>query len=190
MSDPPLPSDALESIRMRLSQISHSLTLLSAQLTSANPLPPWPALLSQFNVLLSQLTSLSVALDMTHAPALKGTLVYPTPAFPIFQQESLLLTLLRKKVTPQVQDWIDQDTGPETAAIVVADTDHRWWWAKEVIAKLSAERPWNGKCTKEELDAGVEPNADDLLDAQRPSPPPLDPLLRFISGVPEPETGN
>lgn len=127
-------------------------------------LPPPPALHAHFQVLLSQLHSLTVTLAQS-AATMRTMLVYPTPAFPLREHEQLLTTLLRKKANPEVEKWIAEAEASELNESDAVDTSTAEWnercqWASELVEQLAAERPWNGRQTKEELDDG-DMGADD-----------------------------
>ncbi|KAH3687646.1 hypothetical protein WICPIJ_001363 [Wickerhamomyces pijperi] len=115
-----VPLDSLESLRLRLTQITHTLAKLSTELKtnptiSSNPasnipnaqLPSWSSIQSQLTIILTQLRSLAVSLS-DHSQVLETTVVYPLPSFPTTEQEGLLTTLMRKKLSPEVVDWIQQ----------------------------------------------------------------------------------
>ena len=99
-----VPSVVLESLRVRLSQLVHSLTSLSNRVQSAE-LPAWPALHQQFNLAVLQLSSLVSTLESFYSN-LGRAVTYPMPSFPAKTQEWLLTTLLRKKNLPEVDEWI------------------------------------------------------------------------------------
>ena len=101
-----VPSQALDAIRMRLAQLTHSLRKIREDLSKAE-LPQWYALQSQLNVTLTQLMSVTSTLEHFHE-TLDATAVYPLPKFPTTSHEPLLTTLLRKKYTPEVDEWIQQ----------------------------------------------------------------------------------
>ncbi|QLQ79449.1 hypothetical protein HG537_0C00960 [Torulaspora globosa] len=99
-----VPGQALDAVRMRSAQLTHSLRRLRDELSRAE-LPQWYSLQSQLNVTLSQLMSLTSTLQHFH-DVLNSTAVYPLPNFPTTSHEGLLTTLLRKKNIPEVDGWI------------------------------------------------------------------------------------
>ncbi|KAK9331781.1 mediator of RNA polymerase II transcription complex subunit 8-domain-containing protein [Lipomyces starkeyi] len=157
-----VPVDSLESIRLRLSQLTHWLNRLQA-LVQQPTLPPWHTLHSQFAMVLKQLASLSHTLDQ-HADTLRATNAYPLPSFPVVQETGLLTTLLRKRVEPEVDEWIK--AGAQEGAVVrqaSSDTavgpgtkkrrvpDDVWYFAREVVDNERESRAWDGIFTGEEL---------------------------------------
>lgn len=106
-----VPIDALELIRNRLNQVFQSLRKLSEQISHStrNPkakLLSYLSLLSQFQVLITQLQTIAAQLD-ANEDILRNTNAYPIPTFPTTQHEGLVTTLLRKKPLPDVDEWID-----------------------------------------------------------------------------------
>lgn len=128
-----VPIVVLESVRIRLAQLVHSLTNLSNRVQTAE-LPAWPGLQQQFNVVLLQLSSLASTL-LSFAPALQRCVAYPMPTFPLNTNAWLLTTLLRKKNLPEVDEWIAK--GVEAGK----DVDHKMdddfsEWALETANEL------------------------------------------------------
>ncbi|KAK9316505.1 mediator of RNA polymerase II transcription complex subunit 8-domain-containing protein [Lipomyces starkeyi] len=157
-----VPVDSLESIRLRLSQLTHWLNRLQA-LVQQPTLPPWHTLHSQFAMVLKQLASLSHTLDQ-HADTLRATNAYPLPSFPVVQETGLLTTLLRKRVEPEVDEWIkagaqegavvrqaSSDTAVGTATKKRRVPDDVWYFAREVVDNERESRAWDGIFTGEEL---------------------------------------
>lgn len=146
-----VPINALESLRLRLTQLTHSLNSMQAQLMQAT-LPSWPALHSQFNIILKQLISLSETIAH-HADVLKRTVAYPLPEFPTLQQAGLLSTLLRKKPLPDVEEWITEGAKMATGVKIKMDEDF-CKWAREEVASEVGKHEWQGFMTSAEIDSG------------------------------------
>ncbi|KAK9427904.1 mediator of RNA polymerase II transcription complex subunit 8-domain-containing protein [Lipomyces doorenjongii] len=157
-----VPVDSLESIRLRLSQLTHWLNRLQA-LVQQPTLPPWHTLHSQFAMVLKQLASLAHTLDQ-HADTLRATNAYPLPSFPVVQETGLLTTLLRKRVEPEVDEWIkagaqegaviqqaSSDTAAGTGTKKRRVPDDVWYFAREVVDNERESRAWEGIFTGEEL---------------------------------------
>lgn len=146
-----VPVTALESLRLRLQQLAHSLSGLYGQLQQAT-IPAWPALQGQFNIILTQLTSMSASLA-SFSEQLQRTVAYPLPSFPIAQQ-GLLTTLLRKKHLPEVQEWIDSGRAVATNVKMKAENEF-CSWAADVVQREQALHEWSGFVTRADRDAGV-----------------------------------
>ncbi|CAI4055832.1 RNA polymerase II mediator complex subunit MED8 SKDI_02G3010 [Saccharomyces kudriavzevii IFO 1802] len=99
-----VPGQALDAVRMRLAQLTHSLRRIRDEMSKAE-LPQWYTLQSQLNVTLSQLVSVTSTLQHFQE-TLDSTVVYPLPKFPTTSHESLVTTLLRKKNIPEVDEWM------------------------------------------------------------------------------------
>lgn len=173
-----VPVPALEALRIRLTQLTHSLNSLQVQIQQAS-LPSWPSLQGQFNVILTQLTSLSATLA-NYSEVLQRTVSYPLPNFPTATEFGLLTTLLRKKNLPEVQEWIDQ--GQEAAQNVhLRDDDDFTQWAREVDEECKNSFEWEGFRTREEIDAGVEDSGVGIQKSTPGSGYSADEILSFLS---------
>lgn len=146
-----VPVNALESLRLRLTQLTHSLNSMQAQLMQAS-MPSWPALHSQFNVILKQLISLSETISQ-YSDVLKRTVAYPLPNFPTAQQAGLLSTLLRKKPLPDVEAWIGDGRAASAGIKIKMDEDF-CAWAVEEIGKETENHEWAGFLTASQIESG------------------------------------
>lgn len=149
-----IPVNALEFLRLKLMQLTLSLGVLH-QLLAKPVLPPWPSLSSQFNVVLKQLISLSETLTQ-YRDILSKTVAYPLPSFPLAVQGGLLRSLLRKKPTPEVEEWIQQ--GREVskgAGIKVQDDEDFCAFASSVVNEELGKHNWSGFVTRAEMKQGM-----------------------------------
>lgn len=154
-----VPGPALDSVRMRLAQLTHSLRRIRDDLSRAD-LTQWYSLQSQINVTLSQLMSVTSTLQHFE-DTLDSTIVYPLPKFPTTSHESLLTTLLRKKNIPEVEEWIKdaiEASGVDTNMMrddeiekILEKNNEDSKWALEVFAKEFEKRESNGD-TADDLD--------------------------------------
>ncbi|ODV89650.1 hypothetical protein CANCADRAFT_20353, partial [Tortispora caseinolytica NRRL Y-17796] len=96
-----LPVESVEALRLRLSQLVHSLTLLEMAIAQRGATQ---AMHSQFQLILTQLTSLASTLAL-HSESLAQAVAFPLPSFPLATESKLLTTILRKKVLPEVESW-------------------------------------------------------------------------------------
>lgn len=148
-----VPVNALEALRLRLTQLTHSLVLMRTQLASAT-MPSWPGLHSQFNVIMKQLMSLSETIAQ-FTDVLKRTVAYPLPNFPTAQQAGLLSTLLRKKPLPDVEEWMAEGKKASTGIKIKMDEDFCAWAISEVKEE-TANHQWEGFLTSRQMEDGVE----------------------------------
>ncbi|EPS37947.1 hypothetical protein H072_8479 [Dactylellina haptotyla CBS 200.50] len=100
-----VPVEALDRLRTQLGLLTQSIGSLLQDLRTADPLPPWPTLTAQLAILNSQLSTLSRSLHQ-HSNTLSATVAFPLPTFPVRTQENLLNLLLRKKLAPEVEEWL------------------------------------------------------------------------------------
>lgn len=138
-----VPTQALDAVRMRLAQLTSSLKKIRDELAKPD-LPQWHSLQSQLNVTLTQLQSVTTTLEHFRE-TLDSTVVYPLPNFPTTSHENLLTTLLRKKYTPEVDEWfkkakencdIDFTSVTEEKINDIIQTDKKITdWALEIFSK-------------------------------------------------------
>ncbi|MCJ1394263.1 mediator of RNA polymerase II transcription subunit 8 [Xylographa bjoerkii] len=173
---------ALEQTRQRLSQLSHSLGSLYQQVLHSDPLPPWytpvarakryteadyvhdRASLQSVAAIISQnLATVSQHLS-THQDLFASMVVYPLPDFPGQTQEALLGQLLRKKLEPNVEDWVAE--GRHTAGenrlqgvngtLQQSELQDLWSWAGMAANEEARKHTWGEDFTLEEREMGVE----------------------------------
>ncbi|QLL32573.1 hypothetical protein HG536_0D00950 [Torulaspora globosa] len=159
-----VPGQALDAVRMRSAQLTHSLRRLRDELSRAE-LPQWFSLQSQLNVTLSQLMSLTSTLQHFH-DVLDSTAVYPLPNFPTTSHEGLLTTLLRKKNIPEVDEWImgaREASDLDSPALEVNEVEKSLnddkevtKWALQIFVQEFERHNYKGLRTREE-------NAEDVL---------------------------
>ncbi|KAI9726302.1 MAG: mediator of RNA polymerase II transcription subunit 8 [Chrysothrix sp. TS-e1954] len=97
----------LDLLRQRVQQLSTSLASLVHALESSDPFPPWSSLQNSFHITSYQLLELHTLLS-THADLLESAHVYPLPDFPDTTHQGMIEELLRKKLEPGVEGWIDE----------------------------------------------------------------------------------
>jgi mediator of RNA polymerase II transcription subunit 8 len=148
-----IPYESLESTRHRLSQVYSSLKKLS-ELVSHNrylgkvKLPTYASLQNQLGVLITQLNSISSQLA-NNVDVLSSTNVFPTAEFPTTQHEGLVTTLLRKKVLPDVEEWIESALNKPPSEHVDENFAE---WCQLKVQELRDEFQFYGFLTVEELD--------------------------------------
>lgn len=111
------PVEDLEQLRPRLTQLTHSLRKLEESLRNLNynqySVLELTAIQNQFNVILHQLSSLSKTLQ-NYKERLSVTTVFPNREFNTMS--GLLFNLLRKKLTPEVEEWLKNATNIATSS--------------------------------------------------------------------------
>lgn len=147
--------ESLELIRNRLNQVFQSLRKLSEQISYSNrnpkaKLPSYLNLLSQFQVLITQLQTIAAQLD-ANDQILKTTNVYPIPSFPTTQHEGLVTTLLRKKPLPEVDEWIDAAISESKAfKLPIQKDDEFAEWCHAKVKELEEHFKFDGFHSKAE----------------------------------------
>lgn len=87
--------------------------------------------------------------------------VFPLETYPGKTQEGLLGQLLRKKLEPEVEDWVAQGRhAAEEAGMGDEDRKEKmeelWSWAGMAANELARGHEWGGEFTREEKEKGVE----------------------------------
>ncbi|CAI7626370.1 unnamed protein product [Penicillium pancosmium] len=166
----------LEQSRQRLAQLTRSLGSLIASLNQSDPLPPWSSLQSQASIISNNLISVSEQLS-DHRDLLSTLVAYPGPEYPGRTQANTLEQLLRTKLDPRVEDWVErgriagtEKPPPDTFAIAnpslaataaqkqltEADLAELWEWAPIEANEEARRRNWGGNFTLEEREAGIQ----------------------------------
>ncbi|KAK9464913.1 mediator of RNA polymerase II transcription complex subunit 8-domain-containing protein [Lipomyces arxii] len=151
-----VPVEELESVRQRLSQLTHWLNRLQA-IAQQPVLPPYHVLQSQFSMVMNQLSALSTTLAL-HSEVLRTTSAYPLPKFPVAVESGLLAALLRKRPEPDVDEWIAQ--GAKRAKIATIADDDLWGWAQEYADSQRESRVWTPEQDVNEDNNKKEPNVE------------------------------
>lgn len=185
-----VPSQALDAVRMRSAQLTHSLRRIRDELSKAE-LPQWYSLQAQLNVTLSQLMSLTSTLHHFQ-DTLDSTVVYPLPNFPTTSHEGLLTTLLRKKNIPEVDEWISSAKESSDLDLKISDArdvdkslqDDKdiTKWALQTFVSEFEKYNFKGLHTQEEIDLDISDNAMDssVNNGRKPIKPfDVDDILRF-----------
>ncbi|KAL8841116.1 MAG: hypothetical protein Q9176_003457 [Flavoplaca citrina] len=169
------PSDIriLEQIRQRLSQLTESLNSLNRDIHTVHPLPSWTSLTTRFTLLSTHLTHLSNLLH-THASTLNHLSVFPLPTFPAKEQENVLLQLLRKKLEPAVEEWVEEGARVGKGIDVAGGWEGRrkedgmdqekwrelWDWGPVRANEEARGYEWfTGEWTGEEMEGGMDVDA-------------------------------
>ncbi|PBP17771.1 RNA polymerase II mediator complex component Med8 [Diplocarpon rosae] len=126
----------LEQLRQRLSQLTNNIASQKSDLIRSNPLPPWVSLQTSASILAGNIESLT-NLMARHSELLNRMVVYPSTNYPGRTQEGILTQLLRKKLEPQVETWVEEGRTTQTQ-IMEGRTDEKSEdelldWAKDWI---------------------------------------------------------
>ncbi|PNS21858.1 Mediator of RNA polymerase II transcription subunit 8 [Sphaceloma murrayae] len=177
MSQAPEAIRTLEQVRQRLNNLSVQLASLRRDLEVHELLPSWATIQNSANLLSHNLASLHETLSSAQ-PLLTAAHAYPLPSYPARTQEHSLIMLMRKKLQPPVEDWIEEgakhgtlivghDTVKQPNGITtgVAKTlgptelDDLWEWAGPEgnrLAREIGEEAFEDVFTLAEQEAGIE----------------------------------
>lgn len=173
----------LEQTRQRLVQLTHSIGSLVASLQHSDPLPPWyyyrlfpplflkrkrilkydyrSSLQSQASIISNNLASISAHLSENH-DLLSSLVAYPGPTYPGLTQSGVLEQLLRTKLEPRAEDWVERGRAAGEAVLEnrdglsAAQLDELWQWAPVEANREARRRNWGGNYTLEEREMGIE----------------------------------
>lgn len=188
-----VPTQALDALRMKLSQLTASLAKIRDEMSKAE-LPQWYSLQAQLMVTLTQLSSLTNTLDH-YEETLDSTVAYPLPSFPTTAHEGLITTLMRKKNIPEVDEWIkdaretngidvENLSDEEIKKLINKDKDITSWATKCIIDERS-KHSYNGLHSTKELkelsmdeSSNIYPSSVSTVKTSRPFS--VDKLLKFV----------
>ncbi|KAL2130396.1 hypothetical protein VTI74DRAFT_6524 [Chaetomium olivicolor] len=105
----------LELLRNRFAQLTSSLASLRARVINSNPLPTSDSLQASAAILQQNIRSLQ-ELTTENADLFQRIAVHPSTNFPGRTQEHVLLQLLRKKLEPDVESWVEEARNTARAA--------------------------------------------------------------------------
>jgi mediator of RNA polymerase II transcription subunit 8 len=110
------------------------------------------------SILASNIEALTLHLSK-HSDLLSRTVVYPSTNYPGRTQEGLLGQLLRKKLEPQVETWVEEGRSIQAEVNTGKDEEELLAWAKEWIgARIStyAQDEAGDNYTVAERELGIE----------------------------------
>ncbi|KAI0994924.1 hypothetical protein K3495_g13256 [Podosphaera aphanis] len=147
----------LEQTRQRLHQLSSNIASLKQDVLLNAPLPKWHSLQASAMILTNNIQVLTTLLAK-NSEILNRAVVYPSTNYPGRTQEGLLGQLLRKKLEPSIEGWVD--TGKEMGATVndAEESKLKSWaaeWIATRVAKYALEEA-RDEYTVEERELGIE----------------------------------
>ena len=176
---------ALEQLRQRLQQLYTSLNSLQINIGQSDTLPPWythtqslashshssltPYLLhyrsslqSQFSIISNNFQGLSKQLSQYH-DLYASTVAFPLPTFPGRTQDVVLQQLLRTRLEPAVDDWIEHGQTvaqeilyPDPSGGPTKELPQLWEWAPIAASEEAQKQKWGADYTLAEIESGIE----------------------------------
>jgi mediator of RNA polymerase II transcription subunit 8 len=178
----------LDQTRQRLSQLANNIASLKSDIQQGSPLPPWylssqhpsPRLCLSSIILMLRRESIQTSAAILgnninsiveqlsrNADSLNRTVVYSSTNYPGRTQEGLLGQLLRKKLEPQVESWVDEGRKIQESTKQEAPGDRKgdedieelWEWGKDWIGGRVATyilEEAGDSYTAEEREMGIE----------------------------------
>ncbi|KAM3084459.1 mediator of RNA polymerase II transcription subunit 8 [Clarireedia jacksonii] len=153
---------ALDQTRQRLIQLTSNIASLKADFQKGAPLPEYSSVMTSSSILTTNIKSMTDHLS-AHGDTLSRIVAFPSTNFPGRTQEGLLLQLLRKKLEPQVETWVDEGRNLQIDGLAEEGKDgnleETWKWAAEWIGPRIREYALNeagDEYTAEERESGVE----------------------------------
>ncbi|KAF8856075.1 hypothetical protein BDZ45DRAFT_692066 [Acephala macrosclerotiorum] len=150
---------ALDSTRQRLSQLAKTIQSLKVDFLRTSTVPEWTTIQAQSQLLGNNVNSVTELLHR-NADLLNRTVVFPSTNFPGRTQEGLLTQLLRKKLEPQVETWVEEGRtaqqneetgGKEEEEFLTSAKD---WFTLRMVKWGEEEQPQ--EYTADEMAKGVE----------------------------------
>ena len=152
---------SLEEIRQRLLSLNASLGALRTDLATTSSLPAWSSLQSHANLISSNLQQINTSLS-EHQDLLASTIAFPSMQFPGRHQADVVQMLLRTKLEPDVEEWVEQgqkhakDVNTSTTILRDHDREELWQWAPSAANDEARKQKWGADYTLAEVQAGVE----------------------------------
>ena len=98
-----------------------------------------------------------------HQELFGSMVVYPLPQFPGRTQEHILQQLLRTKLEPEVDDWVERGLDITQKSLTESayrlsnnDLDDLWEWAPQDASKEGMKQKWGADYTLAEIQMGVD----------------------------------
>ncbi|PCD44969.1 hypothetical protein AU210_000418 [Fusarium oxysporum f. sp. radicis-cucumerinum] len=150
---------ALEQTLSKVAQLSSSVQSFRQDLLKSNPLPPPKSIQASAKILQKNLKSLLESTN-ENADLFNRMAIRPSTNYPGRTQENVLLQLLRKKLEPDVEEFVSQ--GLETARLATPEglesleqiwRELRSWLSDRVIHFISTENsdPYTAEEQKPEI---------------------------------------
>ncbi|RKF63277.1 Mediator of RNA polymerase II transcription subunit 8 [Golovinomyces cichoracearum] len=155
----------LEQTRQRLHQLTNNIASLKQDVIQNSPLPNWSvnppkghSLQASAVILAGNIQALTAHLSK-HSDLLNRTVIYPTPDYPGREHEGLLGQLLRKKLEPSVEKWVEKAKEvAESSSNTEEQEEFKSWAADWISLRIAnyAQNEAGDEYTVEEREKGIE----------------------------------
>lgn len=139
----------LDQLRTRLFQFSKALGSLKSRLEHPGPLTSWPTIQSFADQFERHLQAISDLFE-TNRTFFESTVAYPIPAFVDRSHENIVTEVVRKKLEPSVEDWVDRGMDTGTKIDERQDLDHLWSLVHSKSVASVTQIPWASDFTVDE----------------------------------------
>ncbi|KIW12409.1 hypothetical protein PV08_09686 [Exophiala spinifera] len=153
---------SLDQARQRLLALHTSLVALRSEIASQSQLPSWPSLQTHANLISNNLQQIAAQLS-EYQDLFQSTVAFPLPQFPGKERAFILETLLRTKLEPSIEDWIEE--GGKIAAgqakgsqsgLSIQERTALWQWAPSAANREARRQKWGADYTLEEKQRGID----------------------------------
>ncbi|TQS37512.1 hypothetical protein Golomagni_02010 [Golovinomyces magnicellulatus] len=150
----------LDQTRQRLHQLTNNIASLKQDVIQNSPLPNWSVIprAASAVILAGNIQALTAHLSK-HSELLNKTAIYPTPDYPGREQEGLLGQLLRKKLEPSVEKWVEKAKEvAESSSNTEEQEEFKSWAADWISLRIAnyAQNEAGDEYTVEEREKGIE----------------------------------
>lgn len=121
-----------------------------------------PSLQTHANLISNNLQQIAAQLS-EHREFFQSTVAFPLPQFPGRERAIILETLLRTKLEPSIEDWIEEGEKIATeqhkasySGLPDQDRSALWQWAPSAANKEARKQRWGADYTLEEKQRGIQ----------------------------------
>lgn len=170
---------AVDLARTRLQTLHTAMSALRGDLASPQqPMPSWSLMQTHTNLIAKSIEEVSKVLS-DNQELFSSTVAFPLPSFPGRYQSHIIETLLRTKLEPRVEDWIEQGsktTKNKSTERGLSDRERSelWQWAGPAANREARKQIWDEDYTIAEKRAGTENVATGLNRKLRTPPEPTE----------------
>ncbi|KAG9239898.1 mediator of RNA polymerase II transcription complex subunit 8-domain-containing protein [Calycina marina] len=121
---------AVDRLRQQLGLLCDNLIALRGRLVKEDPLLEWSSLQQFTKIVAEHLISLANYLEK-YSELFSSTVAFPLPEYPGRIQLDLLQHILRKRLDPATESWVEQGLAANASlGVKVTELEELWEWAK------------------------------------------------------------